>query len=648
MGYRGATVRLAGGTLSISTEDITFPQEFEYGKNEAFLKVFVLSYVKFLHDSPIDSEKPRHVILKFVERLTKFDLRDTIKEFSSFADLLLSNEFSTGSDSSTRVFHQFFKHLPIFRECLEWVRTGRPDVLKYVLSFLRFGKKLNYVDPHLDATAFRGWLQVEEKLSTLDFAEDDLASLRIIVSTIVDRLSPDHVLPSFGPGKVSEQAIRDVYDKLGSLLSHPRLAYTFGRPTLGLTEGGMVSKTMLWRGGSSDVARLKFVPKDITKSRSICMEPNAFMYFQQEVLRWMRASFDRSLISRFVRLDDQSINRDAAIHGSTYLSMDTIDLSSASDSVSADLVRKIFPVSWLRYMFGSRTSKVRCPDGSVIVVKKFAPMGSAVCFPVQCVVFTAICLLAYRACQVGKTTGSLIQSSDDVVQLLDGITFRRSAFSPFGKRFEAPVVYGDDIICDSRVTDTVIVLLERFGFSVNTSKSFTKSMSFRESCGVYAFEGQDVTPVIFRLPYFQVGRWDANVYASFIGSINQMRANGYNAVATFWNSILRDYGFKYPLPYVRDPAQFGMFTKNKHVIPNCHLRSNHILPNGECWQIDEERVQGIGQRDLKKKRPNNLDDYRLDQWWRSRTGGDTTSLSERSLLVRPEETRLAPRWARCE
>jgi hypothetical protein len=244
--------------------------------------------------------------------------------------------------------------------------------------------------------------------------------------------------------------------------------------------------------------------------------------------------------------------------------MDTIDLSSASDSVSAELVKRIFPPSWLSYMFGTRTSKVRCPDGSVVVVKKFAPMGSAVCFPTQCVIFTAISLLAYRACQVGTTTGDLIRDDDDVAKLFDSISTVRSSFTPFGKRFEPPVVYGDDIILDSRVTDYAIILLERFGFSVNVSKSFTKSMSFRESCGVYAYEGQDVTPVIFRLPFFKSGKWDAKVFASFIGGINQMRTAGYNSVATFWLSILDDYGFKYPLPFTTKPDGFGMFTKNKH------------------------------------------------------------------------------------
>jgi hypothetical protein len=619
------------------------PHEFKYGKNEYFIKVFILSYLKFLDDSPLDSLKPLIVYKRFLKELTTNHIAVSIKKFASLADNILSNEFATGSDSSTRVYLPAMKKTPIFKEYLSWLKTGSPETLKYILSFLRFGKKLAYIDPEFNTTAFRGWTQVEDGLRNLVFDDKDTATLRTIVKELIGPLLVDTLLPKFGTGKVSERNISDVYDKLERLSSHPRLDYAFRRerPFRGREEG-FGSQRVNTSGVSSDVSRLKFVPKDITKSRSICMEPNAFMFYQQEVLRWMRRSFDRSIISRFVKLEDQSLSQRAAIHGSQFLSTDTIDLSSASDSVHAELVKRIFPPDWLFYMFATRTFRVLLPDGTIRAVEKFAPMGSAVCFPTQCIIFTAVCIYAYLQLTHGKTTGAKIFSRDDVVQLLDNIYPTRSAHTPFRKRLEPPVVYGDDIAVDSRSTKYVIALLSRLGFSVNVDKSFMGSSSFRESCGVYAWEGHDVTPVLYRLPFFTDGKMDSKVYASFIGAINTFQENGYSHVASFLLSVLKSRRFKYRLPFVTDRNAFGIFTLNKHKVPEESLRWN------SDYQVHEEYVLGIGPRKPKKSRPNNLDEYRLDQWWRSRAVSSSPFSFGRGLTVRPQETRLVPTWARYE
>lgn len=649
MQHRGGEIHLAGGAIRITTDDICFSPKFEYGLNEDFLKVFVLSYVKFLCDSPLESlsSKPVKVLMRFYKRLIEDNLKDVIKEYSGYADIIMHDEYSSGSDSSTRVFHEFMVKTPIFKEYHLWTRTGRPDLLRYVLSFLRFGKKLDYIDPELDATAFHGWLQVEERLRTLVFSDEDTASLRTIIGELVGPLEVDHLLPKFGSGMVSETYIRNVSDKLWSLSTDRKLEYTFFRdtPGRGADKGFGLVRPVEHRESSRSFARLKFVPKDISKSRSICMEPNAYMYFQQEVLRWVRQTMDRSPIRRFVDLSDQQRNRDAAVHGSMYLSSDTIDLSSASDSVHIDLVRKTFPKDWFFFLFGTRSRGVQTPDKRVVDVKKFAPMGSAVCFPTQCVLFTAICMYGYLAIMRGQTTGSFAVTAEEVRSLLRGLPHERSWKTPFGKAFEPPVVYGDDIICDSRCTDVIIAILERLGFEVNRAKSFTGSQSLRESCGVYAYEGQDVTPFLFRLPYFKRGKVDAKLLASIVDAINTARDHGYNAVATYWTSLLRDWASdddRVGIPFTTDKDQFGVYTGNKHPVPLKRLRYN------ADWQRIEERVWAIGPRKVRSAEVTNLDEYRLDQWWRSRVSSTPDSPFGRGLLIRPQETRLVPIWARCE
>jgi hypothetical protein len=658
MSHRGATLLLDRGRISISTDSVSFPPELDYGENEHFLKVFILTYVRFLSDSPLRrraGDKPVRTYIRFLKHLTGSHLRGIIKDYSLKSDRMLKESYSIGRDASIRVFDESMKDTPVFKEYLEWFNTGDIEIGKYLLSFLRFGKKLNYIDPDLDATAFRGWQDVEDRLRTLTFVDDDVASLHNIVGELLPRLDTTLLFPRFGTGKVAERDIKDVYDKLAKLKIHPRLAYAFLRKTsFRMSEGfANVLGDDLECDSDSDTSLAKYVPKDMFKSRSIGMEPNDFMYFQQEVMRWMVRGMEDGPMRKFVNLRDQTVNQRGAMMGSKYHHLDTIDLSSASDSVHVELVKRVFPRDWLFYMLATRSSKVSLPNGTVVGVTKFAPMGSAVCFPTQCILFTAICLYAYFQHTSGRTTGIVSPSeARDTIRSVDDRLLPRATL---GKRLECPIVYGDDIICDSRVTDRVITLLSRFGFEVNVGKSFTSSQSFRESCGVYCYEGSDVTPVLFRIPFLRRGKWDAKVYASVIESINYWRSNGYHTIATLWLSILKDYGFKYRIPFVTNTDAFGLFTVSKHspkpLAPGYNgdwriqISSD---PKEPSLQILQERVQGIGPRVPRRKRPPHLEEYRLDQWWRSRIDGGSTSPITRGLTIRPQETRLVPIWARCE
>jgi hypothetical protein len=172
---------------------------------------------------------------------------------------------------------------------------------------------------------------------------------------------------------------------------------------------------------------------------------------------------------------------------------------------------------------------------------------------------------------------------------------------------------------------------------------------------------------MFRLPFFRKGSWDAKVYASFIGSINWLRDNNFHHVAMFFLSALRDYGFKSPIPFVSTREDFGIYTTNLHRF----VYDSHVRWNAD-WQVTEVRYQGIESRlpkadlardvaleiltfgkDNKLKKviifqPATLEVYRLDQWWRSKVCEEVTWEESQALHIRPQETRLAPRWARRE
>jgi len=636
------------------TDEVAFSPELNYGENEDFLKIFVLSYVKFLCDTPFGHDsKPLRVKLRFLHKLSSYPLLETIRDFSSLADELLSTQYSTGADSTTGVFIQRFKETPIFWEYHHWHTTRDPKLLEYILSFLLFGKKLKYIDPEFDTTAFRGWLEVEEKLSKLSFSDNDIGSLATIIEVLLGDIQVDILLPKHGSGRVAERGISDIYDKVDNLTVNAKIAYAFHRerPYWSLEMGFGENHALRHNLITDRTARLKFVPKDITKSRSICMEPLGTMFYQQEVLRWLSNTMKRSHMGRFVAMDDQTRNQIAAVNGSATMASDTLDLSSASDSVSVELVRGAFSkVPRLKFLLlATRTSRAETPSG-VVELKKFAPMGSACCFPVQCIIFTAICMYSYLSYEKGTSTGSWCCTREDVLAMMqDGLCRDHSVAAAYTRRLLPPVVFGDDIIIDHRCYDLVATTLARLGFQLNESKSFKGSQSFRESCGVYACNGSEVTPFRFQIRPISVGRkWDTAIYASLIEGINNARSHGYYSVASYLQSVLTSSEFRFRrggpvrVPFVTDSKAFGIVVSKKHPVPAYDLVWNPHL------QIHQERVLGIVPRKLSKESPDDFDSYAMIQWWRSRVRDKFTLEYKEGSRPRPQETRLAPVWSRYE
>ena len=219
--------------------------------------------------------------------------------------------------------------------------------------------------------------------------------------------------------------------------------------------------------------RLYFVPKDATTSRSICVEPVLNMFFQLGLGR----KLERRLKFYFgVDLACQpDINRELARLGSETGDYVTIDLSSASDSMSLKMVKELFPsdfVTWLE-LFRSRTSEIQ---GKQVELNMLSTMGNGFTFPLQTALFSCIVAAAYE-----------VDSSDRVDSPHD-------LMNRFTKRLPNWSVFGDDIICTKRCFAKVMRLLKLTGFEVNREKTFSEG-SFRESCGRDYFKGSDIRGV---------------------------------------------------------------------------------------------------------------------------------------------------------
>lgn len=229
--------------------------------------------------------------------------------------------------------------------------------------------------------------------------------------------------------------------------------------------------------GSEIPVKVITVPKTLTTPRIIAMEPVAVQYAQQGLLEIFQEGHRRFDNARsFICSDSQEPNRELARIGSKDGSFATLDLSEASDRVTNQQVRRLvrrWP--WLaKALDATRSRKADVPGYGVIRLAKFASMGSAVCFPVEAMVFATIVFLGIEQTLNRRLT------TKDVVSLRGRVR-----------------IYGDDIIVPVDMARSVVNALASFGMRVNVGKSFWTG-KFRESCGGEYYDGFDVSYVKVR------------------------------------------------------------------------------------------------------------------------------------------------------
>lgn len=208
-----------------------------------------------------------------------------------------------------------------------------------------------------------------------------------------------------------------------------------------------------------DYNKIAFVPKTAKTYRSIAVEPLLNTWIQKGTDLVLRDYLKRVGID----LSDQSINSELARQGSLREQQNpfcTIDLSSASDSISIELVRNLLPPDWFDFLNSTRSQNY-IMDGVIHRYEKFCSMGNGFCFPLETLIFAAAC----------KAVNSSLNPRTDFV------------------------VYGDDIIIRQNYATELIELLDKIGFATNSDKTFIEG-PFRESCGRDWFDGEDVRPFV--------------------------------------------------------------------------------------------------------------------------------------------------------
>lgn len=276
---------------------------------------------------------------------------------------------------------------------------------------------------------------------------------------------------AFGPGATSTCRGVDVTlgDKLQSTLVCPLAAVKH--------LNKMISTYPLWLGSVSnckfdgpastglrytivDHNELFFVPKTAVVDRPICIEPHGLVPLQKGFGSWIR---NRLRLFGLDLTKQADINRHYAYLGSLNGNYATIDLSSASDTISISIVAELLPLEWFKILSDIRSPFTKYPDGSFRENEKFSSMGNGFTFELETLLFYVITKVTAEELSVKDYVGC----------------------------------FGDDIICPTEIAGQVIERLTLFGFTVNKEKTFLTG-PFRESCGHDYFLGTNVRPFFIK------------------------------------------------------------------------------------------------------------------------------------------------------
>lgn len=374
-------------------------------------------------------------------------------------------------------------------------------------------------------------VQGELKRLTLDPRDAVIRRARALVTSVLAGSSSREIVPQHGPGAVStgeRGGEKTHFSRLYLDMEHWYPFTEYFHVSCSHTCERLESLQQL-EVQETGTAKVVLVPKDSRGPRLISCEPLEKQWIQQGQRKALYRHIESHPWTRgHVNFTDQNVNRDLALRSSKDQTKVTLDMKEASDRVSYQLVESLFcGTEWFHALEASRSGYTVLPDGTRVMLESFAPMGSAICFPVEALVFWSLCV------------ASLIVHKR---------VRRRDAC-------ESIYVYGDDIICDWEDYPIVMQTLERYGLMFNRSKCCVSGF-FRESCGCEAYKGIDITPIRLRKTWSHRASWDATQLQSYVEFSNSMYRRGYSRVASYVEELVRGlYRDPIPVLWYRSPSE---------------------------------------------------------------------------------------------
>lgn len=363
-----------------------------------------------------------------------------------------------------------FPSIPEWLTPLWNASLARPDLyLRHWRTVLNFAYKAEYEPTQAQVKeAEASFLDVEEAIGVWDSSHEPSRDpfwrlVRGNIGRILSRIPINAFrdsIPQHGPGAVFPSSKPWLKSRFTTDYASIRCFYPWDTTFQGVfldspDEGPIVEATDI-------VCRMTAVPKDSRGPRLICVHPKEAIWIQQSQRIVLESAISKHpLTSGRINFTDQSVNGNLAISASLTKRYCTLDLKEASDRLSDKLVRYLLG-SFSDLLSCSRASHVQLLSGRTVKLRKWAPMGNCLTFPVESLIFWGI-----------VHTAICTQASANYADVY---------------------VFGDDIIFPSVMYDVVLPRLVSAGLVPNASKTF-KNGSFRESCGVDAFSGFYITPL---------------------------------------------------------------------------------------------------------------------------------------------------------
>jgi hypothetical protein len=392
--------------------------------------------------------------------------------------------------------------------CIDAIRSLRQLTLM-------FGKMQLECSKERQAAALRGYIECEQEVrrSDAELNESDLKEFRgmseLLFGRLFGRMDRDVLfdlpIPKHGPGSTADRVLGN--QKWNQRTWTRRLEKVYPSKSYLIPNwrfSPILDEVNFLEPGEEEPVKVTLVPKTLKTPRVIAMEPVCMQYAQQALYGNFTLNLKRDrLLYRLIGIDDQDPNRVLAQQGSIDNRTATLDLSEASDRVSNELVRTMV-ARWpfLAWAIDASRSRRALVGGKLIRLAKYASMGSALCFPIEAMVFLTMIFVGIQRSLNTKLT------LEDVKRLSGSVR-----------------VFGDDLIVPVDHVLSIVQALEAFGSRVNLSKSFWTGR-FRESCGREYYDGEDVSLV--RVRQLFPTRWQDAIEAQSLVSLrNQLYMSGY-------------------------------------------------------------------------------------------------------------------------
>jgi len=470
------------------------------------------------------------------------------------------NEFFVLIEGGTPSFEGFKKkpssQLPVFLYGLTSMVVSSVELdykaFDFLYSLCVSFKKLkgpypeNVLSDNLDK-----FIATDRELSSIDIVSKINGRIvrraRHFINRLFEKVDVGSMLPKPGSGATNTPLNYSerfqpfvVYKQLSDSFSYPLWFYTNA-----MDFKADVGKYFALARAEYPKSRLKFIHKYVGKPRGICIEENETQWCQQAVKGVMYTHIENHPMTKgYINFVDQAINQQLALLASLDQDMATLDMSEASDRIWRCLVFAMYrDTALLPYLDAVSTRVITFPEDvrvGELLVEKFAPMGSAVCFPVMATVHWALVKAIIQLTMPGDTR----------------------------KLSERVYVYGDDIIIPNEAVKYVFEYLPRFGMKLNKEKSFVNSY-FRESCGMHAYKGHDVTPVYNNYTLTNKSKCDSTCLLSTLAKEALYFEKGFSATAAVVRRRTQEvYG---PIPFGGPTSKLLCF-KRKVVTDRCISR----------------------------------------------------------------------------